>query len=313
MHWLRSHPFALLFAGAGLVVLIIVIGINSTRIPSSFFTGPSVVAVSGGNTLQDPGISQPHTEYPPTQNASTLPAREDEAGTTTTNPPIVNVAQTPVASAPASSSSAQSPETDYQSILSSIYNTSASSNSSTKIDPSATDAIIKQVYALIPSTYSLPLPVSTNRTTAQQTLYAYGNQAGLTVLSFENAHADMAGVLKTWFTDRKDSSTVAPAETIANDMIATGDALDRLPNVPAAAAPLNHTLAQAYRDAGQDLLKVLAGGSDSHIADSMKTYDTTADNFTKSYLDMVDFFQKNNVLFSSTDMGSAFSPAGSSL
>src|SRR3989344_1515893 len=62
MHWLRSHPFALLFAGAGLILLAIVIIINGKTVPSSPF-GRSVVAVPGGsgNTLQDPGISERYT------------------------------------------------------------------------------------------------------------------------------------------------------------------------------------------------------------------------------------------------------------
>jgi len=145
------------------------------------------------------------------------------------------------------------------------------------------------------------------RTPEQQTLYDYGNQAGLAVLSFTNAHSDMAQVLQTWLADRNGASEKAQVLAIADGMQKAGESLESLAQVPASATAANKALGESYKAAARQLRAVSsAGSSDSSLIGALNAYNTTADQFTKSYLALSDLFTLHEVTFASSDTGSAF-------
>ncbi len=308
MHWLRSHPFALLFAGAGIVVLAIVIAFSGRIVPPSSSSG-TVVAIPGGGALQDPGISEPYTFPRSVQNTSIeTPSAAGEAQGATLPPlnPIPSNASPPQQAIAPSDGDSSAPTPVF------FGSTDASFSGP---DTSLSDTLLSQAYAFVPSSYSLPLSVPTVRTPEQQQLYNYGNQAGLAVITFSNAHADMADVLTVWVEDRDNGATEASAQEIATDMIALGDTLLGLSSIPASAASANQALGLAYQDAGEKLREVIddGGQGDSVLADSMQEYNASAEQFTRNYLALVDLFTQSGVTFAPTDMGSAFSPQGTSV
>lgn len=307
MHWLRSHPFALLFAGAGMLLLVIIIAIQGKTAPSSSLQ-IGVIASSGHTALEDPGISQPYTTSPPTET-------QQPGATPGEKAPAASPAISATPSKKPTSQTSPQPQTTVSASTETSVPTLTTTTGPAKPGPDTSigDSIIQQVYALIPSASSLPVNTPVSRTPSQQALYIYGNQAGLVVLSFENAHADMADVLKTWTENRGSASATTNAKLIATDMSAVGDQLLALPNVPSSAVAANQNLAKGYKTAAQQLLTVLGGGSESGLVDSMKTYNASADDFTRSYIALIDLFSQNGVTFSPSDTGSAFAFSAPSL
>lgn len=300
MLWLRTHPFALLFAGAGLVLLIMFISIQGTSTPPT--RGGPVVAIGGGNTLENPGISE---RYPSIDAPSSNPERQPSAvnpiiplspqSTTSPRTPAPTLAQT------------QTAGEDGQEIDLSMFFSNETPLPASQPDTGLADQLLKEAYSLVPSTF-WPVAKPAVRTPEQKTLYVYGNRAGLAVLSFQNAHANMATVLTGWFEDRSNETYKGASIDIAEDMIALGDTLSTLGGVPASAAAANENLAASYRDAGGKLLEVItSGGSEDALVASMQTYNSSVEDFTRNYISLVDLFSKNGVIFSASDTGSAFS------
>ena len=97
-------------------------------------------------------------------------------------------------------------------------------------------------------------------------------------------------------------------------MAAAGTALAALLDVPDVAREANQNLAKSLQAAALDLKAVTAASGDSATFDAMKTYNTSAEEFTRSYLAVADLFTLHEVSFSQSDTGSAFTfPANSGL
>lgn len=289
MHWLRTHPFALIFAVAGLGLLAIVIIIQGKS--GGVATQGSIVTVSFGNTLQNPGVYfesdaqvqnsapgyyvQPISQSLPPREIVSLPSATTESGQS-------------------------SPAQGNRDVL----------VSQTPNSPAVqTDTLLDDVYALIPSNFFFTPPTPTpQRTPLQQSLFEYGNRAGQAVIMFESSNTDMADVLKEWLEDRKNATKRARAESIARGMQGVGDTLIALSGVPKEAVSANATLAKAFQDTAQKLLKVMAAGeSDDELLEAMMTYNAAADSYAHSYASLVDLFALYEVKFSTSDPGSAFS------
>ena len=297
MEWIRTHPFAVLFALAGLGFLAIVTAVgdrtfapvaggplttlSAGNIPQSgnFYTSPNATASNSQNVAinaQTPDQTQPPTNYlPPDQSPQTTPQAPDPQPEPLPSPP-------------------------------------ASANVGVSATPS--DTILNDIYSLIPAT-TVPSPTlqaAPARTASQQALYIYGNEAGLAILTFDNANQNMAQNLKDWVDNRSNTALQAPVNGVADSMVATGNQILALSNVPASASAANTRLGQSLVTAGEELRAVVeASGSDSALADAMKTYDASADEFTKSYVALADLFTLEGITFSSSDTGSAFSFSGS--
>jgi hypothetical protein len=282
MTLISKHPYSFLFAGAGTVLVVIALFARNNQSAPAAGYGP-YVSVSAGNTLVNPGMSNLDQatdvqQTTVTQNSSST-ARYVPILITQTNKPT----------------NATGPMT-----------IPPTSPTPTSAEPNVSDQLLKEVYSLIPSGIAMPV-IGKPRTPAQQALFEYGNKAGLVVLTFENAHVDMAQVLKEWLADRMNAGKIADAQAIARDMNTAGQSLAALPQVPPSAASANQALGRGYEDAGDKLLAVVsAGGSDAALADAMKTYNNSADSFTSAYIALADIFSLSGVTFSASDPGSAF-------
>lgn len=274
--------------------------------PTSSFKG-SVVAISGGGSLQNPGISP---RYGTTLNAPSEPVGEPPQTSNTyipiPTPPAASSAASPQQPEQLSDSTSDTESTDQPFTL--PFGDSPSTYSPKAADTSLTDSLLEQVYAFIPSSYSLPLSKPVSRTPEQQALYEYGNRAGLAILSFNNAHADMADVLTKWFEGRASASAAASAKEIATDMDTLGSTLLALESVPAPAVAAHQALARGYQTAAEKLTSVFdAAGNDSTLINAMKTYNVAVEDFTRSYIALADIFAQSGVTFAPSDAGSVFS------
>ncbi|RJQ33460.1 hypothetical protein C4568_04745 [Candidatus Parcubacteria bacterium] len=306
MHWLRTHPFALLFAGAGVILLTIIIIINGKTLPTSSFGIPVTTVSTGGSTLQDPGISERYPTTGGTVDTTTEIPPSDNAATSTSTSPTIPL---PSGSQAQPSAPTQSTNPDEAPMPDPILTFGGSSGTAASgPNTSLGDSILDQAYALMPTSYTLPTYVPVVRTPEQQALYLYGNMAGLTILTFSNEHADMGDVLTEWV--ESPSANKAAAQDIAADMIHVGETLLALTGVPATASAANQALGLAYQESGQELQDVISGGGS---VNAMKSYNATVEDFTRSYLAVVDLFVASGVTFAPTDTGSAFSPQGASM
>ena len=290
MEWLRTHPFALLFAFAGLCLLAITaLTAEKSVDPNSHI---SLVSVSGGNTFQNPSLDSVSSESgEPSQSETSLQP---------VNAPIPKESPARVI-APADTASTHT-SASYEATAPLAAQTPSQKSSSA---PSAADQLLSEVYSFVPGGSAL-LNTPITRTPTQQALFTYGNQAGLVVLTFENGHPGMAEALKNWFEHRSDASNRSIVETIAQDMHAAGDGLLAL-SAPSAASVANKDLATAFIAASDELFKVAAAsGDDMQLATAMKVYNTSADAFIKKYIALSDVFSANEVTFSANDPGSAF-------
>ena len=290
MHWLRTHPFALLFAAAGLCLLAIVIIIQGKR--GTVATHGAIVTVSFGNTLQNPGPSS-YGDAPIQNGVSGY-----NSETSSQSP-----AQAPTVSSPLSTTPSAQPSATQE------RGDSPAASQAPTVPIVRTDTLLDEVYALIPSNFFfVPPSAAPARTPLQQSLFEYGNRAGQAVIMFESSNTDMADVLKLWLEDRKNLEKRARADRVAHDMQSVGDTLLVFSGVPKEATGANENLAKAFQDAAQKLLKVMAAGeSDDRLLEAMMTYNAAADSFAHSYVSLVDLFALYEVKFSTSDPGSAFS------
>jgi len=296
MWWIRAHPFAVLFALAGLTLLLIV---GATTQRSASPVGGPVINISAGNISPTVTVSAPSDNsygVPVEPSNSTLQAPEQPA---------------PLPSAPVAPAQPPSQPQPTSPAITITTRQSSNQNASTGSQPdtSAGDALLQLAQSFTVGGLAVNVPAQTpSRTPEQQALYAYGNKAGLVVLSFENAHPDMGQTLQNWLDHRADASQQAQVRSIAADMSAASAALSALSGVPQPAAAANAQLAAGFTTAATQLQAVVAASGDGNaLVESMKTYDSAADAFTKSYLAVVDVFALHEVTFGSSDPGSVFS------
>lgn len=287
------HPYSLLFSGAGIVLLTIVLSAHYSSVPPTGAT--SIGYVQGGSLPITPLYV---------------------AGTTSATPPSATPASGGDLTLNPSQQTAPAPQQTVTALIAaSSSRPILSANTSTSAPDLNDQQLLQEVYSLQPTGISMPVVASHPASAEDTALHDYGNEAGLAVLSFANADADMAEVLNAWLTNRADASAAANVKKIASDLIQAGQQLEAIPSVPTAAASANESLAKNYEDAGAKLQAViLAGGSDNTLLTAMETYDTSADSFTKNYISLTNVFALHGVTFGASEAGSVFQfPASGAL
>ena len=296
MGWIRAHPYASLFALAGLALVAVV----ATLFPRLDSLTQSSSTMPAGS-LFPPSNSVPDTPDTSVTMETALPRYEASGNMTGSLPP--------------SQSAPQQVQDASDNALSAFLSSLSSPPPSSAPDTSAGDTLLQEITAFIPRGVTVFGGTRTKaRTPEQEALFRYGNEAGLALLSFEDSNTDMTDRLKNWFDNRKSDSSRASVGRIANDMAAAGTALAALADVPDVAREANQDLAKSLQAAALNLNAVTTAGSDSATLDAMKTYNASAEEFTRSYLALADIFTLHEVSFSASDAGSAFTfPAQSGL
>ena len=280
--FLSKHPYSFLFAGAGVILIIIILSIHTLSTPENTARATNV----SGGTIEIPPTTNP---LPPVTGTSITPV------VATTNPPVT-LTPKPTTKPPlhVSTSTNNTP-------------TSTPSKTPTASPQNPSDPLLTLVYSMIPTGVAAPAS-SHPRTADQQALFTYGNEAGLAMMTFESTHTDMADVLKIWLADRGNPSDIASVNSLADALSATGASLESLPSVPESIAPSNNALADSLKDAGTKLRAIVPAGqaNDLALVSAIRSYNSAADTFTQDYVAIATILSVSNVTFSSSDTGSAF-------
>jgi len=167
-------------------------------------------------------------------------------------------------------------------------------------------------YAYIPRGLISTTTPSTARTALQQQLYDYGNDIGSSIESFEQQHSNTVQILKEQVEDRSDPDKAAAVVNIGHAFQNLGTNLAKMDNVPSAMVAAHAALAQSYIEIGKNLALVPQAERDSDFIQAIQTYNTSADAFTRNYIQIVSLFGAHGVTFTSSDAGRVFtfSPSG---
>lgn len=284
------HPYSFLFAGAGIVLLVLIMSVNATHAPEML---PPTATVSSGSLLVNPIVISAPISSVSSESVQTSGAMPDLSF---------------LYSQPINTSPSTSPGSNIATNVPNSQTTSVQTNTGISAQ---NQQLLDQVYSLIPSGVKIINTSGTTRTPTQQALYEYGNAAGQAVLTFENAHADMVDNLKQWLAARGTASGRVGVERIAADLITAGDTIVALQQVPESVKSANEALGASYQNVGIQLHATVAADSDDKtLGEAMQTYNKTVESFTKNYIAISSILSLNAVNFSPTDPGSVFMFSG---
>lgn len=283
-----SHTLAIALAVAVILFLIggFVVLRRSGRTPSPETTtwGVSGAALPNSNT----GI----------------PSFAEAGKTDFTNTPIEILRFTAPAESAAGTQGSAPPQT-FESFLSGLFgNTTRASAAGGGLTAETLQAYFYLPEGTVSTTQRSETPV-------QAALHTYGNAVGAIIVGFESSHPDMLNILTAQAENREDPKSAAALKDLADDLAGIGAALEEITDIPEDAASIHAALAAGYQEIGAKLAAVAEIGSDEAYLASINAYNTSADAFTRRFLEMATLFSISGVSFSSTEGGSAFTlPSG---
>jgi hypothetical protein len=181
-----------------------------------------------------------------------------------------------------------------------------SPKTSTPQPPATDSSLLDQAYSYIPTGLTAPASPSKPLSDADRALYAYGNNAGSVVKSYEAAYPNQASILTDHIQDRYGPSKIAAMKQMANDLIKVGDELDSIPTTPPEIGLSGKNLANAYRDIGKNLARIPDAKNDKEFLSAVHVYNSSAESFVQKYVNLVLVFQANGIRFSLDEPGSVF-------
>ncbi len=279
----RQHPYSFLLAGAGIILIGIVLAVENRSV-APIRNAPTTY-ISGGNAFPYPEIFETSEQ----QNTQVLPPL---------NPAPETLAR--YTDIPTSKPAPQTIQTTKE-------KTTASILPNTAVKQTTESDMIQYVYSLLPTGIRTPTE-DTPRSPDQQALFEYGNKAGLAILTFHNNHANMTDVLKDWLADKTNKSRVDGVNMLADGLTYAGTSLEGIDGVPQVAEAPHGGLATALKNAGTKLRAIAQAGNrgDAALLQALKTYNAAADSFTQEYLALSTIFSLYDVHFRASDPGSAF-------
>lgn len=150
------------------------------------------------------------------------------------------------------------------------------------------------------------------KTAKQVRLYDYANTVGTYIQGLESSHTNMAQSLTAVIQDRGNAEKIANAERIA---AAYGDLAESLKQVttPSEVRALHDAFVRAHAAIDTHLRAVVRSTTDTDLISTIRTYNESADQYIKSYLALVTFFESEDVRFDRFDPGSIFTFSSASL
>lgn len=284
MEWLRSHPYidALVTTAAILIVGALVV---HTQLAAPTVPGTDTTWGGGGGVFANT-VTGAHTELPVQPVGPQLKAEDFGY--------IPMQTQNEIGTGPTDDSS----NFDFASFVSSL-----AQPVKTIVDQGDTGS---DAYAFIPSGLIATTTLSKPRSTLQSALYAYGNDVGDLITSFETQHPNQPSILKNHMEQKNDPDAIAALKQLGNDLAHLGDSIDALGIVPKEATAANKALADAYRSIGTKLAAVPDAQENDALYDAVVTYNSAAEDFVKKYVSLALLFQSYAVTFSPGDGGSIF-------
>ena len=295
-----AHPYVIML---GAVVLLVISGGLLVENRSTVPRDSGVSAWSGG------GVVPTNTTVVQNQPSANL----EVPGQISYPLPTVHKT-TPVAVSTSSVVSDVSANVSDVNTLLALLSRSTSASTTNGNNTSTSSSDIVDPWSFIPTGMISTSSNTSHKSTLQQALYQYGNQAGKFIQDYDGAHTNQAQILTDSINDRTSAVKSAAVAAIGHDLEAIGESLSSLTNVPDIATQDNTALAVSYHDIGAKLVVVSQSGNlrDTDIVAAIKTYDATVDTFNKKYTDLALLFVAQGVTFSSSEPGGVFSftPSG---
>ena len=287
----HSHPIAI--AITAVVCLFVLVGL--ALVPRVSPQEPGSIQVWGSDAipLQNPTSFQPSYRTPPAL-----------AIDTSTSTGALHFFYT----TPAKTTSVTPPQedADFNAFFNNMLNAASPIKPVAHTTVLADDPQIQRAYLAIPQGL-LSTSTPKTRTPSQEALYRYGNGAGAIIKAFDSGHPDEQLVLTAQAKDRGSLQKAQALRDLAKDIGSIGTQLLALSNVPESARAANTDLGTRYQKVGELLALVAdAGDDDARALAAITAYNAVADAFTRSFVGLATLFALNNVSFSSTDGGSAF-------
>lgn len=281
MSWLRLHPYA---AASAVVGLLLAVGALIVESRSSVEPGALSVWGGAGAPLFNP------LSYAPQRADIGVPAQgEEDAG-----PPIY----IPPSHLTDTEGTAANEQFDLDTFLASLVQPSSAVGTATSSD-------VAYAYSFIPQGL-ISVDVSVSRTPEQQLLYAYGNDAGSYIQTYEDTNRGAPTALRDQAEDRQNPQKAQAVRLVAAAMRTAGESLRGMESVPASVRTVHDALAASYIEAGARLAKVTdATGDDAFIA-AITAYNEAADVLVGHYVSLATHFALSGVKFLPGDPGSIF-------
>ncbi len=294
MEWVRAHPYiAALCTAATLTLVGGFIVVSRASQPAG--TRPSTW---GGEAipLLNPTASEKTGGASRDDRTSPLPIQS--------GPPYTYIAP--------NFSTSLSPEEETSYDFAAFVDKLAKESASKGQPETQSDSGLLSAYAYIPRGLISTTTSRSTRTALQQELYDYGNDIGSTIESYEQQHSNTVQILKGQVEDRGNPEKAAAVARIGRDLQEMGKNLAAMETVPSAISSAHDALAKSYVEIGKNLALIPGAERDSDFIAAIQAYNTSADTFTKNYIQLVSLLGAHGVTFTASDPGKVFtfSPTG---
>jgi hypothetical protein len=180
------------------------------------------------------------------------------------------------------------------------------SNQASKTDPG--EDSLADAYAFIPSGLISPpkQKSSEEMSETQKAIYGWGQDAGNSILSYEQQHPNQPQILTDFIQDRENPLKIAEMKRLGADLIAVGDHIAEIGTVPGQLKTASTELASAYREIGANLSKIPDAKGDEALVEAILKYNGSAEAFVGKFVNVVLIFQAHDVKFTQNEAGGVF-------
>lgn len=291
MEWIRMHPYTSAVLAVCLVVFFGVILVNQKSAVSS--DSSSIIAWGGGG---DGFFNTPLGSKP-----AEIEERRDLFQAVQNTAPFSYI---PFRNTSQSLIETEEQDAELAEVLK-FLSGAISGNETGNINPT-TEGSGFDVYSFIPRGLIATTSTRAIRTSTQNELYGYGNDAGFIIMTFEDTNEGMSRVLKDQAEDPTNAEKNQRLQDLAEDMIRVGEDLEALNRVPQIAVAANKALAKSYKEMGAKLALISGVSGDDARIEAMLSYNTTVESFVKNFVNVATLFSAAGVTFQQFDGGSVF-------
>lgn len=288
MAWLYDHPYRSALVGAG---LLLAIGMFIVERKMAAPVSDSATAWGGANIQ----VLDPSKPQGVTSDASS----RDTVQTGGRDVPITSYQR------PTESTAGTSDDFDFESFIAQLSQPASQGDT-----PETTGT--PAAYSFIPTGLISTTTPGKNYSPAQQALYAYGNELGSLIQSYEDRHRNDTVVLKNQIEDRSSAVKAAAVQSIGNDLQGLGRSIKGLDEeqVPQVMRTAHAALGDSYIEMGAKLAAIPEAESDQAFIAAINTYNTAADLYTTNFLAVATLLSVNGVRYADSEAGSVFTFSG---
>lgn len=167
---------------------------------------------------------------------------------------------------------------------------------------------LEDIYAFMPQGLINPSAPAKERTTLQRELRTYGNTIGASVEShYDNWGARQANVLRRAIEDPTNELKFAEGEELAQSYIDLAKEIEEVTPVPKIVEKTHIKLIAGYKKIGEKTFAVVRAKGGDSLLNAISASNAASDEFARTYIQLVEAFVMNGVIFTSMESGRMFS------